>query len=346
MGFEINPCDKCVANKIIESTQCTVCWYVDDNKVSHVNDDVNTTVVNEIEKKFGKLARTTGTKHTFLGMDIELMGDKKVAVGTPQHIDEAIEDFGEDLDEDAVNPAKSNLFTANPDSVPLPENKADMYHSVVAKLLWVSQRSRPDMELDVSFLCTRVQHPTVEDWGKLRRGLKFLKRTRADRRIMGADDILKLETYIDASYATHANMRGHTGGAMSFGWGVVHEKASKQKINTKSSTESEVVGVSEYVRHKIQMINFLGAQGYNLKKCVLYQDNQSAIKMEKNGRNSCTGNSRHISIRFFFVKDRVDKGEFTIEYCPTECMLADYFTKPLQGALFTKFRGHHGMGPH
>jgi hypothetical protein len=261
-----------------------------------------------------------------------------VAVGAPQHIDEAIEDFGEDLDEDAVNPAKSNLFTVNPDSAPLPEDKADMHHFVVAKLLWVTQRSRPDMKLDVSFLCTWVQHPTVEDWGKLRRGLKFLKRTRADRRIMGADDILKLETCIDASYATHANMRGHTGGAMSFGWGVAHEKASKQKINTKSSTESEVVGVSEHVPHKIQMINFLGAQGCNLKKCVLCQDNQSAIKMEKNGRNSCNGNSRHISIRYFFVKDRVDKGEFTIEHCPAECMLADYFTKPLQGALFTKFR--------
>ncbi len=155
---------------------------------------------------------------------------------------------------------------------------------------------------------------------------------------MGADNILKLETFIDASYATHNNMQGHTGGAMSFGWGVIHEKASKQKINTKSSTESEVVGVSKYVPHKIQMINFLHAQGYDLKKCVLYQDNQSAIKMEKNGRKSCTGNSRHISIRYFFVKDRVDKGEFTIEYCPTECMLADYFTKPLQGALFIKFR--------
>jgi hypothetical protein len=109
-------------------------------------------------------------------------------------------------------------------------------------------------------------------------------------------------------------------------------------LNTKSSTESEVVGVSKYVPHKVQMINFLGAQGYDLQKCVLYQDNQSAIKMEKNGRNSYSGNSRHISIRYFFVKNRVDKGEFTIEYCSTEWMLADFFTKPLQGGLYNRFR--------
>ena len=60
--------------------------------------------------------------------------------------------------------------------------------------------------------------------------------------------------------------------------------------------------------------------------------------MEVNGRTSCTGNSRHINIRYFFVKDRVDSGEVKIVYCPIGRMLADYFTKPLQGNLFKKFR--------
>ena len=79
-------------------------------------------------------------------------------------------------------------------------------------------------------------------------------------------------------------------------------------------------------------------QGYKLKKNVLLQDNMSAIKLEKNGRNSCTGNSKHVHILYFFVKDRVDKEELSIEYCPTHSMLAGYFTKPLQGALFRKLR--------
>ena len=60
--------------------------------------------------------------------------------------------------------------------------------------------------------------------------------------------------------------------------------------------------------------------------------------MECNGRNSCTGNSRHVDIRYFFVKDRIDKGEFEVKHCPTESMLADFYTKPLQGTLFKKFR--------
>jgi len=56
--------------------------------------------------------------------------------------------------------------------------------------------------------------------------------------------------------------------------------------------------------------------------------------MEKNGRNSCTGNSRHINIRYFFVKDRIDKKEVKVEYCPARLMLADYFSKPLRGQFF------------
>lgn len=73
-----------------------------------------------------------------------------------------------------------------------------------------------------------------------------------------------------------------------------------------------------------------------MKKRVLYQDNQSITKMEINGRNSYTGNSRYVSIRYFFVKYRVDKEEFVIEFCPTGHMIADYFTNPPQGALFRR----------
>ena len=55
--------------------------------------------------------------------------------------------------------------------------------------------------------------------------------------------------------------------------------------------------------------------------------------MDNNGRNYCTGNLRHINIRFF-VKNIVDKWEVKIEYCPTQIMLADYFTKPLKRTVF------------
>ena len=125
---------------------------------------------------------------------------------------------------------------------------------------------------------------------------------------------------------------------MSFGVGTVYSKSSKQKLNTKSSTEAELVAVSEYLPYHIWLVNFLIHQGYNIKNKVLFQDNESAIKMESNGRNSCTGNSRHIDIRYFFVHDRVKSGDINIVHCRTDNMVADFFTKPLQGGIFTKFK--------
>ena len=79
-------------------------------------------------------------------------------------------------------------------------------------------------------------------------------------------------------------------------------------------------------------------QGYEIKDNVVFQDNKSAILMQKNGRNSCTGNSRHIKIRYFWVKNRIDDKEISVEYLPTNLMLADFFTKPIQGERFRELR--------
>ena len=93
-------------------------------------------------------------------------------------------------------------------------------------------------------------------------------------------------TYVDASYAVHNNMRSHAVCIMmTFGKGIVHGKAYNQKLNVKSSTESEVVGVSDYLPFSLWMANFLNVQGYKLLNNILLQDNESAMKIEKNGRS-------------------------------------------------------------
>ena len=122
------------------------------------------------------------------------------------------------------------------------------------------------------------------------------------------------------------------------GGGALMSTSKKQKLNTKSSTEAELVAVDDMMSQIIWTRNFLLAQGFDLKGNVVYQDNQSAILLEKNGSASSSKRTRHINIRFFFVKDRVQAGELTIEYCPTDEMVADFFTKPLQGQKFMDFR--------
>ena len=337
MGFSINPYDKCVANKLVNGKQCTLVWYVDDNKLSHEDPKVVSDVISEIEKHFGEVTKTRGKTHDFLGMLITFNNDRTVTIDTRNYLKEAISSFNEDVSVKVSSPATRKLFDVDPESSKLDKQKSELFHSLTAKLLWVAKRGRPDIETTVSFLCQRVQNPTEEDWKKLKRLLQYINQTIDDLRIIGANNLNQLYTFIDGSHAVHTNMRGHTGGTLSMGKGVIHAKASKQKINTKSSTETELVAMSEYVPYSIWMKKFLKHQGYDVKSNVM-QDNQSAMLIEKNGRNSCTGNSRHIDIRYYFVKDRVDKGELNIIYCPTMEMLADFYTKPLQGQLYNKFR--------
>jgi hypothetical protein len=70
IGFKLNHYGTCVVNKAVDKKQCTVAWYVDDNKISHVNPKVVTGVVNKIEECFGKMTVTRGKQHVFLGMNI------------------------------------------------------------------------------------------------------------------------------------------------------------------------------------------------------------------------------------------------------------------------------------
>jgi hypothetical protein len=338
MGFELNPYDPCVANKMIEGSQCTIAWYVDDNKISHVKSSVVTTVIAQIEEKFGKMTVTRGNHHVFLGMDIRFTGDGNVRIGMKEYVKEAISEFGDDVSRPAATPARKNIFEINNDAVLLSASQSEIYHKVVAKLLYVSHRGRPDIQLAVAFMCTRVSCSTMQDWLKLKRLLQYLNRTIDDVLIIGADSLTKLMTWVDAAYGVHRDMKSHTGGAMSLGRGAVLCKSSKQKLNTKSSTEAELVGASDYLPNTIWAKMFLESQGHSVQENYFFQDNQSAMKLEVNGRASCGQKSRHIDIRYFFMKDRITTEGIDVVYCPTEDMLADFFTKPLQGSLFEKFR--------
>jgi hypothetical protein len=106
---------------------------------------------------------------------------------------------------------------------------------------------------------------------------------------------------------------------------------------TKSSTEAEIVGVSDGLGENLGLMYLMQDQGYDIKPVVLYQDNKSAITLMEKGR-STSRRTKHISVRYFFVKDRIDKEEVKLVYLSTDDMLADFYTKPLQGSLFRQMR--------
>jgi hypothetical protein len=199
-------------------------------------------------------------------------------------------------------------------------------------------RARPDLLTAISFLTSKVKAPDEDDQKKLIRTLSYLKSTIDLPLILSADGSHIVKWWVDASFATRKDMRSQTGVAMSMGRGAIFSMARKQRLNTTSSTEAEVVGADDAMPQMIWTRYFLQEQGFEISRNVLYQDNQSAMLLEKNGTGSSSRRTRHINIRFFFIKDRISGGEIELEYCPTDQMVGDYFTKPLQGAKFFFFR--------
>ena len=339
LGFVLNPYDPCVANAMLDGSQCTVAWYVDDNKISHVDTSVVDRIINAIEADFGEMTKTRGNVHSFLGMDIAFdRRDKSVSIGMKRYLKEAITESQLGICRSAATPATKTLFEIDPDSPPLTEGEAHIFHSVISKLLYVSLRGRPDLLVAISFLTTRVSAPTEQDQAKLRRLLEYINNTIDLKLHLGAIDLATLYTFIDAAYGVHKDMRSQTGGVMSFGRGGFLSRASKQKINTKSSTEAELVGASDYLSNTIWVQNFMAAQGYPISQSFFEQDNESTLKMIKNGRASAGSRSKHIDIRYFWITDRLKTDNITARHCDTLSMLSDFLSKPLQGSLFRKFR--------
>jgi hypothetical protein len=204
--------------------------------------------------------------------------------------------------------------------------------------LFLCKRARPDIQTAVAFLTTRVKRPDTDDYKKLTRVIKYLRSTPNLALTLEADNTHIIKWWVDASFAVHKDMKSHTGGTLSLGKGSLYSTSTRQKLNTKSSTEAELVGVDDVMPLILWTRYFLDAQGYGVVENKVFQDNQSAMLLEKNGRRSSSRRTRHINIRYFFVTDRIQSKELTVEYCPTEEMLADFFTKPLQGSSFRRFR--------
>lgn len=149
-----------------------------------------------------------------------------------------------------------------------------------------------------------------------------------------ADDTQTLTWYVDSSFAVHSDLKSHTGAIFTLGKGALISDSTKQKANSRSSTEAELNGLDDEIS-KIQWVRrFVEAQGFEVKLNIVYQDNQSTIKLGNNGKASSGKRTRHFDIKLFYITDLIKNGQLQIEYCPTDAMIADYNTKPLVGKKF------------
>ena len=131
-----------------------------------------------------------------------------------------------------------------------------------------------------------MTEPDTDDWKKLLRMMSYLKANEELVLTLEADGLRLMRWYIDSSFAVHNDMRGHTGAGLTLGRGSVYNKSTKQKINGKSSTEIELIGVDDVISNVLWTKLFMEAQGIEVKENIIFQDNKSTILLAENGRNS------------------------------------------------------------
>ena len=334
IGFEPNPVDMCVFNRYTPSSdQTTVCFHVDDGLATSSDLSDLKLLEQQMRSEYGdELKITYGKSHEYLGMALDI-DNTYCELTMTNYIDDLVKDNGGYEQRIHQSPASQNLFHIG-ESKLLSEDKRELFHRSVARLLYLATRVRPDILLAVTFLCSRVTKATAVDAVKLQRVIGYLAGTpELGKRLGGdSDGNATLTSFSDASFAVHGDMKSHNGQYITLGIGGILIKCNKERLVTRSSTESELVCLSDGVALASHCAEFLKYQGLNVVP-ELMQDNMSTIKLAEKGK-STSDRTRHIKIRYYFVNQFLESGEMKIRYCPTDEMVADILTKPLQGEKF------------
>jgi hypothetical protein len=201
-GFIFNPYDPCVANKKVQGSQQTIVFHVDDLKSSHKSKLVNDKFekwLNSMYRKHGRVTATRGQVHDCLGMELDYQKRGELKINMMKYIKKMLNDFPVKLGKKDVakTPAGDNLFNLGT-GAKLDTKRVEIFHTFVAKGLFLCKRARPDIQQAILVLCTRVRDPNQADWEKLMRVMKYLNGTKEENLTLSADDLRVVKWYVDA----------------------------------------------------------------------------------------------------------------------------------------------------
>ena len=312
-GFVKNRYEMCVYNKRDKKgVQCTVAIHVDDLVISSAEKDMIDSLSEHLRNRYGKITRADGPVVNYLGMVFDLTVSAEAKMTMKGYVEDTIAYAG--VTGTARSPATDGLFEIQEGAALAEEKLRVWFHSVVAKLSYLAKRTKPECLAAIAFLATRVTKCTEDDIEKLKRVLRYVAGTR-DNGVVFRPGVLGIcvRVYIDAAYGVHVDGKSHTGSCVVIGdVGSVHCKSSKQGIVTKSSTEAELVALSDSSNRGLYLRNFLKDQGCKMEPAVRYQENMSCMALIDRGRSGAE-RTRHIGIKYFWLSERVFRGEAVVE---------------------------------
>ena len=241
----------------------------------------------------------------------------------------------------AVTPLPNKINISSKENLTL-FSDVNKYQKAVGCLIYLSNSTRPDITYSVNLLARKLINPSIQDWTLVKRIYRYLKKTKNYKIIYKKNSNNIIKGFSDSSYAD-CNDRKSTGGyVFIMNDGAISWKSKKQNIVALSSTEAEFIALADCSKEALWLLKLVSElDSKNKKSLIIYEDNQSSIKLCSNHIHN--DRSKHIDVRLFFLRDLVNNGVLTINYISTKDQIADIFTKALLSELHHKFVQHLGF---
>ena len=288
-----------------------------------------------------KVDKLEGNKSiSFLGLNIRRKADRTLEVNQMGYLKNLLEEHG-GYKSFPATPCTEELFkltdvVENDGSDPV---ESTPFASRLMKTRYC-ERTRPELCLPLSVLQTKMRNPNEKDDALLDRVIAYLEGTKDQSMIIRKTD-MKLCAYMDSAFAVHGNRVSHSGIVFTLGkyGNSILWKSIKQKTVATSSTEAELICIFDGLDYLVWIRNVLDFLGYKQGTTTIYQDNTSTITMAYMGRGSSGSRTRHIDIKYFYIKQFLDSKDLEIDHLGRDNMIADFFASPRQGTVFRRFRG-------
>ena len=332
--------DPCVFVGTVD-TVTVVAVYVDDLVLIAKTTNELQKVKDSLSSRFKM--KDMGKIHYCLGISIEQDEERKcLTMHQKQYIENMLEKYRLTDANTVSTPAdlsvklkKDDGFSKDVDST--------LYQSMIGSLLYAANSTRPDIAQAVGVVSRYTSRPSQAHLTALKRILRYLKRTASLAIKYQKSDDGDLIGYSDADWAGDADDRHSTSGNLFLlAGGPISWQSKKQGVVALSTCEAEYVALSAAVQEAIWLKKLLADLGVVPKQpVVIMEDNQGALAVAKNP--IAHTRTKHIDIRYHFIREAVRDQKFNLCYCPTKKMLADLLTKPLPKEQFEVLRQAMGM---